>query len=173
MAGRKGNLPLELTSFVGRRRESAAARRQLAESRLVTLTGLGGVGKTRLALRVAEDSRRTFSAGTWFVDLSELHEPTLLDQMVLSALDIQDRSMRLPRTVLIDHLGDDRVLLLLDNCEHLLNPVAVLVTELLRSCAGLTVLATSRAPLDVPGEIVMRVPPLGVPADSSAIGALS
>lgn len=170
MAVKQGNLPIELTSFVGRRFESAEARRLLAESRLVTLTGLGGVGKTRLALRIAEDSRRTYLDGRWFVDLSELQEPALLDQAVLSALGVQDRSTRTGRSVLINHLGDDRVLLVLDNCEHLLQPVALLVTDLLRHCAGLAVLATSRAALGVPGEIVMRVPPLGMPVASS--GAL-
>ncbi|QCQ93665.1 ATP-binding protein [Rhodococcus sp. SGAir0479] len=168
MAVKQGNLPSELTSFVGRRFESAEARRLLSESRVLTLTGLGGVGKTRLALHVADEARRAYPGGTWFVDLSELQEPALLDQTVLTALGIQDRSVRSPRTVLIEHLGDDRALLILDNCEHLLGPVAVLVTELLRNCAGLTVLATSRAPLGVPGERVMRVPPLAVSTEPSS-----
>ncbi|CAM2962214.1 LuxR C-terminal-related transcriptional regulator [Prescottella defluvii] len=165
MAVTVGNLPVELTGFVGRRSEAAEVRRLLSESHLVTLTGLGGVGKTRLALRVAEDARRAFRGGAWFVDLSELQEPALLDQTVISALDVQDRSVRSPRAVLIEHLGDRQVLLVLDNCEHLIAPVADLVTDLLRSCAGLSVLATSREPLGVPGELVMRVPPLGVPTE--------
>lgn len=162
MAVKQGNLPIELTSFVGRRFESAEARRLLTESRLVTLTGLGGVGKTRLALHVAEDARRAFPDGAWFVDLSELQEPALLDQTVVSALGIQDRSVRAPRSVLIENVGDDRILLVLDNCEHLIGAVASLVAELLRNCPGLAVLATSREPLGVPGEMVMRVPPLGM-----------
>lgn len=166
MAIKQGNLPIELTSFVGRRSDVAEARRVLAESRVLTLTGLGGVGKTRLALRVAEDSRRVFPAGAWFVDLSELRDPALLDQTVLSALGIQDRSVRAPRSVLIDHIGDNRLLLVLDNCEHLVEWVAELVAELLRHCAGLAVLATSREALGVPGEIVMRVSPLGIDSGS-------
>lgn len=165
MAVKVGNLPLELTSFVGRRSQVSEARRLLSESRLVTLTGLGGVGKTRLALRVAEDSRRGFTDGSWLVELGELRDPALLEQTVISALGIQDRSTRALRAILVDHLRDRRVLLVLDNCEHLMVPVADLTAELLRHCPGLSVLATSREPLGVPGEIVMRVPPMGVPAE--------
>ncbi|MDH6679665.1 putative ATPase/DNA-binding CsgD family transcriptional regulator [Rhodococcus sp. LBL1] len=163
MTVKVGNLPFELTSFVGRRSEVSEVRHLVAESRLVTLTGLGGVGKTRLALRVAEDSRRVFADGAWFVELGELHDPALLEQTVISALGIQDRSTRAPRAILIDHLGEGRVLLVLDNCEHLVAAVADQTADLLRHCPGLTVLATSREPLGVPGEIVTRVPPLAVP----------
>ncbi|MCL2534752.1 MAG: LuxR C-terminal-related transcriptional regulator [Nocardiaceae bacterium] len=165
MTAKVGNLPFELTSFVGRRAEASEARRLATEWRLVTLTGLGGVGKTRLALRVAEESSRVFPAGTWLVELGELQDPALLEQTVLSALGIQDRSTRSPRAILIDHLREGRILLVLDNCEHLVAAVADLTVELLRSCPDLSVLATSREPLGVPGEIVMRVPPLAVPGE--------
>ncbi|GAB2663850.1 LuxR C-terminal-related transcriptional regulator [Prescottella soli] len=166
MTVKVGNLPFELTSFVGRRSEATEARRLVTESRLVTLTGLGGVGKTRLALRVAEDSSRTFPDGTWLVELGELQDPALLERTVISALGIQDRSTRSPRKVLIDHLCDSRILLVLDNCEHLVAAAADLTAELLRNCPDLSVLATSREQLGVPGEIVMRVPPLGVPGEA-------
>jgi len=165
MTVKAGNLPFELTSFVGRRSEATEARRLVSESRLVTFTGLGGVGKTRLALRVAEDARRAFAGGAWLVELGELQDPALLEQTVIGALGIQDRSTRAPRAILIDHLGDSRVLLVLDNCEHLVAAVADLTVDLLRHCPGLTVLATSREPLGVPGETVMRVPPLDVPGE--------
>ena len=124
MAAKRGNLPIELSSFVGRRSEAKEVRRLLSDYRLVTLTGLGGVGKTRLALRAADDSSRTFPGGVWFVDFSELREPALLDQTILAALGVQDRSTRSPRSVLIGRLVDERVLLVLDNCEHLIGWVA-------------------------------------------------
>ncbi|WP_137723228.1 ATP-binding protein [Prescottella subtropica] len=164
MAATLGNLPIELTSFVGRRPEVTEARRLLSESRLVTLTGLGGVGKTRLALRIAEEAHRTFVDGAWLVELGELQDPALLEQVIVGALGIQDRSARPPRTVLVEHLDGRRLLLVLDNCEHLIAPVADVTVELLRSCPGLSILATSREPLGVAGEVVMRVSPMGVPA---------
>lgn len=161
----QGNLPEDVSSFVGRSFEVKETRRLLSESRLVTLTGLGGVGKTRLALRVARDAQRTFVDGTWFVDLSELHDADQLVQAVASTLGLQDWSVRSPQSVLIDHLADRRTLLLLDNCEHLVGPVAALVQTLLRACLGLSVLATSREPLGIGGETVVRVPPLTVSAE--------
>ncbi|MGF7121487.1 putative ATPase [Rhodococcus sp. BE178] len=139
---------------MGRSFEVKETRRLLSESRLVTLTGLGGVGKTRLALRVARDAQRTFVDGTWFVDLSELHDADQLAQAVASTLGLQDWSVRSPQSVLIDHLADRRTLLLLDNCEHLVGPVAALVQTLLRACLGLSVLATSREPLGIGGDAV-------------------
>ncbi|WP_260684189.1 LuxR C-terminal-related transcriptional regulator [Rhodococcus sp. KBS0724] len=133
----------------------------------MTLTGLGGVGKTRLALRVASESTRAFPGGVWFVDFSELQEPALLDQTILTALGVQDRSTRSPRSVLIDRLVNDRILLVLDNCEHLIEWVADTVAELLRHCARLALLATSREPLDIQGEAVLRVPPMKLPTNAS------
>src|SRR6476661_5093568 len=98
--GKVGNLPLELTSFVGRRHEVTEARRLLSESRLVTLTGIGGVGKTRLALRVAEDSRRAFDDGVWLVELGEVYDPTLVPATVAAALGLRDQLAHLPEEVL-------------------------------------------------------------------------
>ncbi|MFC9787977.1 ATP-binding protein [Rhodococcus sp. NPDC127528] len=161
--GTVGNLPLDLTSFVGRRREVAEAKRLLSGSRLVTLSGIGGVGKTRLALRVAEDSRRAFEDGAWLVELGELHDPELLAETVVSALGLREQSAHPPRALLEDYLVSRHLLLVLDNCEHLIGAVAALTEGLLKACPKLTILATSREPLGIGGEATLRVPPLGVP----------
>lgn len=158
-----GNLPLDLTSFVGRRREVTEVKRLFTLSRLVTLTGIGGVGKTRLALRVAEDYRRTFEDGVWFVELGELHDPELLADTVVAALGLREQSANPPRALLEDYLVGRRLLMVLDNCEHLVGAVAMLAEALLKTCPELSVLATSREPLGVGGEVTMRVQPLTVP----------
>ncbi|MFD4293600.1 ATP-binding protein [Rhodococcus sp. NPDC058532] len=160
--GKAGNLPHELTSFVGRRRESTEARRLLAASRLVTLTGIGGVGKTRLALRVAEESRRAFPDGVWLAELGPLSSPDMVEDAVSSALGVRELMPHQPWS-LADHLADRHLLLILDNCEHLLDAVAELAGSLLRGCRELRILATSREPLGIAGEAVLRVPPLAVP----------
>lgn len=160
---RQGNLPSTLTTFVGRRREVTGAKRLLAESRLVTLIGIGGVGKTRLALRVAEDVRRDFPDGVWFVELADLHDPGLVPDTVAAVFGLHDQAAQSPAHLLIDHLAGRNALLVLDNCEHLLDAAAKLVDELLRDCPRIRILATSREPLGVGGEAVLRVPPLPVP----------
>jgi predicted ATPase/DNA-binding NarL/FixJ family response regulator len=160
---RCGNLPSDLTSFVGRRRELAEVRRLLGESRLVTLTGIGGVGKTRLALRAAAELDRRFPDGVWLVDLAPLRDPALVAQTVAAELGIRDESTRWSVTVLAHYVSDRHLLLLLDNCEHLLDPCAVLADTLLRAARRLRVLVTSRQPLGVPGECTFIVPPLSVP----------
>ncbi|GAF45555.1 protein kinase domain-containing protein [Rhodococcus wratislaviensis] len=166
--GKSGNLPLELTSFVGRRREVAETKRLLSASRLVTLTGIGGVGKTRLALRVAADTRRTYHDGVWLIELSGLRDPALLGDFVLAALGLRERSAHSPVTMLAEYLADRRLLLVVDNCEHLVDAVAALAEPLLRTCPELRILATSREPLGISGEAVMRVPPLAVPGPGSS-----
>ncbi|MGW6379389.1 ATP-binding protein [Rhodococcus sp. NPDC055112] len=158
-----GNLPLELNSFVGRRRETAESRRLLSSSRLVTLTGIGGVGKTRLALRVAADSRRDFEDGVWLVELGDLRDPTLLAGMVAATLAPRSISSDPPLEMLAGHLRDRRMLLVIDNCEHVVDAVASLAMTLLRSCPGLRILTTSREALAVGGEAVVRVQSLAVP----------
>jgi non-specific serine/threonine protein kinase len=158
-----GNLPAEVTSFVGRRRELADAKRALAKSRLVTLTGVGGVGKTRVAERVARDRRRAYPHGVWLVELGELPDPALLTQTVLTKLGLRGHPSGDALGVLIDALRSRQLLLVLDNCEHLLDEVAALSAALLRSCPGLQILATSRAPLHVVGEAVLPVPPMAAP----------
>jgi predicted ATPase/DNA-binding CsgD family transcriptional regulator len=160
---RAGNLPAELTSFVGRRHEVADVKRLLSASRLVTLTGVGGVGKTRLALRVAADLRRAFADGVWLVDLAALTDPALVTQTVAAGLGIRDQSARAVQATLQEHVGDKQLLLVLDNCEHLLDECAALADALLRAAPGLRFLATSRQSLGIPGERAMAVPPLTVP----------
>ncbi|KAF0957050.1 hypothetical protein MLGJGCBP_01127 [Rhodococcus sp. T7] len=167
-----GNLPHELTSFVGRRREIAEVRRLLSVSRLVTLTGIGGVGKTRLALRVAADSGRAFDDGVWLVGLGELHDPGAVGDAVSSAVDLREGRDAAPETLLVEYLAARKPLLVLDNCEHLVEPVADLAVTLLRACPELRILATSREPLGIGGEAVLRVPPLTMPEPTAAGGGL-
>ncbi|MBV9383926.1 MAG: LuxR family transcriptional regulator, partial [Streptosporangiaceae bacterium] len=163
-AGRRaGNLPAELTSFVGRRREVAEVRRLLSVSRLVTLTGVGGVGKTRLALRAAVEFRRAFDE-TWLVDLAGLIDPSLVVPTVAATVGLCDQSERPPLPVLSDFLAPKRMLLVLDNCEHLLDACAELADALLRAAPELRILATSRQSLRIEGEFTMAIAPLPVPA---------
>jgi len=157
------NLPAELTSFVGRRGELAEIKRLLSGSRLITLTGTGGVGKTRLALRTGADVLRAFPDGVWLIELAALQEEALLAQAVANALGLQDQAGGWVVLSLSKYLAGKRMLLLLDNCEHLLNASAVLGETLLHSCPELRILATSRQALGVAGESTLRVPSLSVP----------
>jgi non-specific serine/threonine protein kinase len=159
----KGNLSAELTSFVGRRDEMAEVKRLLADYRLVTLTGIGGVGKTRLALRAAGGLARGFPDGVWLVQLDQLRDEALVAQAVASALGVQDRASASPAVVLANYLADRRLLLVLDNCEHLVDAAAKLTDQLLRAAPDLQVLATSREALNVAAETVLPVPPLAAP----------
>ncbi|MET8008152.1 ATP-binding protein [Nonomuraea glycinis] len=161
---RVNRLPAEMTSFVGRRHEVAAARKALGESRSVTLTGAGGAGKTRLALRVGEEVARAFRDGVWLVELAALDDAGMLAQTVVEALEIRGPSARDPLWVLTDHLRDKQALLILDNCEHLVEECAVLVERLLRAAPGVRVLATGRQALGIAGEQTLTVPPLPLPA---------
>ncbi|WP_179118328.1 ATP-binding protein, partial [Saccharothrix sp. ALI-22-I] len=155
----------ELTSFVGRRRELAEARKLLSNSRLLTLTGAGGVGKTRLSFRIAEQLRRTFPDGVHVVELDALHDPSLLAQSVAARFGLRDASVE-PAARLAEYLEDKRLLLVLDNCEHLVDACAMLVGKLLAAVPGLSVLTTSRHVLGIAGEQTMPVPPLTVPDDT-------
>ena len=158
--GRKGNLPADTTSFVGRRTDVTEVRRLLSESRLVTLTGVGGVGKTRLALRAAAETHRAFRDGVWFVELGGVTDPELVVHTVLEQLGVHDDTARQHRTVLVEQLRDRQVLMVLDNCEHLVEATADLVDALLRGVPGLRVLSTSRERLGVDGEHLWQVAPL-------------
>ncbi|WP_054247038.1 protein kinase domain-containing protein [Rhodococcus opacus] len=160
-----GNLPVELTSFVGRRHEIAETRKLLSTSRLVTLTGIGGVGKTRLALRVAHDARRGFANGVWLVELGDLQDALLVTNTISAALGFRNQSAESPVLSLTEYLAEKQLLLVLDNCEHLVEAIAALTETLLRSCLGLRILATSREPVGIDGEAVVRVPPLSIPDD--------
>lgn len=164
---RPWRLPADTTSFVGRRQELAEVRRMLSESRMVTLTGVGGVGKTRLATRAATVLRRAFPDGVWMVELAELEKPELLIPSVMEALEIRDHSQRPPMDVLIEHVRDKHALLVLDNCEHLHQECALLTETLLRSASQLRILATSRHVLGTVGEQTLSVPPLSMSAHES------
>jgi predicted ATPase len=156
-----------LTSFVGREREVAEVRRLLATTRLLSLTGTGGCGKTRLALEVARSCIPEYADGVWLVELAGLSDPRLVPRAVSGVLGVAEDAERPLVDTLSDALRSKRVLLVLDNCEHLLDACAHLAQTLLSSCPGIQVLATSREALGVGGELHWRVPSLSVPpADS-------
>jgi len=159
----KGNLPVELTSFVGRRREITGVRKALAAARLVTLAGVGGVGKTRLALETAAEAGKSYPDGVWLVQLASVRDPALVARTAARALGIPDQSRKPALAQLVDHLADREALIVLDNCEHLLDACAELADRLLRGAARLRILATSRHVLGIAGEHVFPVPPLSVP----------
>jgi predicted ATPase/DNA-binding CsgD family transcriptional regulator len=165
-----GNLAQELTSFVGRQRELTEAKRRLAASRLVTLVGVGGVGKTRLALRVAAAARRSFSAGVWLVELDQIQDDGLVASTVARTLGLRQQPGLAPDSMLSEYLAEARMLLVLDNCEHLVDGVAKLVETLLRDTSELRILATSRQALNVEGEAVLPVAPLTVPDPRRPMG---
>ncbi len=156
-------LPAALSSLVGRERERAEVRRLLNCARLVTLTGSGGVGKTRLALAAAEDLIEAYPDSVRLVELAALAEPGLVPGAVAQVLGLREEPGRPLVATLTDHLREQRLLLMLDNCEHLVAACAALTSALLRACPGLRILATSREPLEVAGERLYRVPSLGVP----------
>jgi len=166
----RGALPAELTSFVGRRRELSETRRLLASGRLLTLIGVGGVGKTRLALRMAAEVRRTFPDGVWFVELAALHDPQLVPHTVANTLELRQVSAD-PSSDLADYLEGKSLLVVLDNCEHLTDACAVLVSKLLAAAPDLRILATSRHVLGVEGEQILSVPPLSTPDAEADVGA--
>ena len=155
---------LEMTSFVGRRRELSEAKARMTESRLVTLTGPGGVGKTRLAVELAERSRRAFRDGVWVVELASLEEEGSLASTVLSALSVPDQSTRPALDKLVEFLSERQILVVLDNCEHIVEAAAGLTAALLQHAPGLRVLATSREPLGIAGERICLIPPLATPS---------
>ena len=150
---RVGNLPVELTSFVGRADEIRTAEKLLSAARLLTLTGIGGAGKTRLALKVAEEQQEYYPDGVWLVELASLSESSLVDKEITSVIGSFDE----------ESLADKRMLLILDNCEHLVDSCAQAAFKVLQQAPLSRILATSREPLGVPGEIIHRVPPLSIP----------
>jgi len=163
MTAGAGNLPEAVTAFVGRRYELSGVKNALTSARLVTLTGTGGVGKTRLALQVAAEVRRTFSAGVWFVELSDMSDPALVPSVAAAAIGLSDETTRSPVALLSDFFADKQALLVLDNCEHVLEACAKLADQLLRSARELRILATSRQVLGIPAEAAFPVPPLSFP----------
>jgi predicted ATPase/DNA-binding CsgD family transcriptional regulator len=154
------NLPIQLTSFVGRSDELTAVERLIRSERLVTLTGAGGAGKTRLAAQAAAELADHWPDGVWWVDLGSASDPALVAELTASTIGVMVEPVGGPRRALSLQLRDRRVLVCLDNCEHLLEASAELVDTMLRTCPEISVLATSREPLGVAGEIVWRVPSL-------------
>lgn len=160
---RRHNLPAALTSFVGRQCELAEICRLLATNRLLTLTGIGGKGKTRLALEAGRALLDAYADDVWLVELAAVNDATLVVQTVAKALGLHEEHARPLIETLTDTLHSRRMLLLLDNCEHLLDACAALATTLLKACPHLRILATSREQLHVPGEVVWRIPSLSLP----------
>lgn len=161
--GALDNLPSELSSFVGREKELSEVGRLLEGARLLTLTGPGGCGKTRLAVAVAGGLVGRFEDGVWMAELAPLADPSLVPQAVASVLGVREQPGRPLAGTLSEHLRAKKMLLLLDNCEHLLEACATLAGGLLRSCPGLRVLATSRESLGITGEVAWPVPSLSLP----------
>ncbi len=157
------NLPAPLSTFIGREHELAEVKQLLSANRLVTLTGAGGSGKTRLSLKAAEESLHEFEHGVWVVELASLTDPVLLPQVVASALNIQEQSVRSLLGFLVDYLSPRQTLLVLDNCEHLITDCAQFVDTILQKCPHLKILTTSREVLGITGEAALAVPPLSLP----------
>lgn len=154
------NLPAQFTSFVGRGQQVIQARKLLADNRLVTLTGAGGVGKTRLAAEVAKQVVAEYAEGVWYVDLAPITDPDVVPVVVARALGLPDQPGRSTMDTLLRFVRDRQMLVVLDNCEHLLDACAELTVALLGTAPGLSLLATSREPIGVNGEATWRVPSL-------------
>jgi predicted ATPase/class 3 adenylate cyclase len=157
------NLPVQLTSFIGREREIAEVRQALTAHRLVTLTGSGGTGKTRLSLQIAAEVLDHFEHGVWFVELAPLVDPDLIAPTILSVMGISEQPGKVPLEVLKEYLHDKTTLLVLDNCEHLIEASVKVVTTLLDTVPYLKILASSREALGVKGEVAYHVPSLSLP----------
>jgi len=171
LSARRHNLPNELSSFVGRDQAIGDLSSLLESNRLLTLTGHGGVGKTRLALRVAAQASQDYADGVWLVRLDAVDSPDLVPSAVAAALDVQEQAGRPLVDCLVDAVGSRHVLLVLDNCEHVILAGAELVHALLESCPQLHIIATSREPLNVAGECAWRVPSLSLPTPGDSTTA--
>ena len=165
------NLPRQLSSFVGRDQEIEDAERRLGESTMLTLTGPGGVGKTRLALEIAAHLLSSFPDGVWLVELAPLTEDQLVDDAIASALRIKQRPGADIPTTIIESMEERRMLLILDNCEHLIEPVVAITHQIMRRCPEVQVLATSREALGMPGESLMAVPSMSLPSTDGQAAA--
>ena len=174
-AAKRNNLPQQVTSFVGREKEIAEVKGLLAQTRLLTLTGVGGSGKTRLSLQVVADLQDHYFDGAWLVELAALSDPILVPQAVATVLNVREEAGKSIPQALTAALKTKRLLLILDNCEHLVAACAALADELLRSCPGVHLLASSREPLGVGGEQTYRVPSLTLPdpAQTQTVESLS
>lgn len=165
------NLPIPLNSFIGREVELATIRDQLRLTRLLTLSGPGGSGKTRLSIQAASSVFGEFADGAWLVELAPVADPTFLPTAVAYTFGLREEGLRKPEDVLIDFLKDKQVLLVIDNCEHMVEAVARLAQRLLACCPAITILATTREALGIPGELVFPVRPLTMP--EAGVGPLA
>jgi predicted ATPase/DNA-binding XRE family transcriptional regulator len=165
----RNNLPMQLTSFIGRKKEQDEIQNLLVKNRLVTLAGIGGIGKTRLSLQTAHELLNTFPDGVWFIEFSLLSDPALVTQTVAKTLGLIEQADRSPEMALNDFLQWKSSLLILDNCEHLIQVCAGLAEALLQHCSDLHILATSREALGIYGEAIYLVPPLSTPNPSHLI----
>lgn len=165
------NLPVQPTSFIGRDEDLRAVWRRLNEAPMVTLSGVGGTGKTRLAIQVAAENLEAYPDGAWFVNLAPVTDPQLVIQTTVAALDLREQAGRPLIDTLLEHVKKRNLLVILDNCEHLVDAVAQLAHRLLASAPRVRILATSREALGVPGEAVLQIAPLPTPAPSDADAA--
>jgi predicted ATPase len=161
-----GNLPLQVSSFIGREGDATRVIEALAEARVVTLKGVGGVGKTRLAMQVAAEVLPQFRDGAWLCELASVGDSEGLIGAVAAALTVQPRMGQSLSDSLFDFLRSKQLLLVLDNCEHLLDPTAGFVDRVLQSCARVTVLATSREGLAIAGERIVAIPSLALGSEA-------
>ncbi len=167
------NLPQQLTSFIGREREIKEAEEMLKRARLLTLLGIGGLGKTRLSLQIAGEVLDSYRDGAWLVDLAPVRDPSIMASEAAKVLGVREEPGRLLIETLCAHVKPRNLLLILDNCEHLIKPSAELVYAILGAAPEIRIIATSREALRVPGEQTYAVPPLPVPNRSDGIEALS
>jgi len=173
IAERSGNLPLQVSSLIGRERELGQTVAALSQARVVTLTGAGGVGKTRLALQAAGQAAERFSDGAWLCELAPVRDPSGVDGAVAAVFSLTARAGQSTKDALAEFLGTKELLLVLDNCEHLIERAAGLAENLERSCERLVILATSREDLGIEGERLVPVPPLGVPGADADLAAIT
>jgi class 3 adenylate cyclase len=173
VAERTSNLPLPVSSFIGRERELQQTAAALGGARVVTLTGPGGVGKTRLALKVAREVTERFGDGAWLCELAPVRDPAGVDDAVAAVFSVTARAGQGSREALVEFLRSKELLLVLDNCEHLIDGAAALAENLARSCERLVILATSREGLGIDGERLVPVPPLGVPGAEADLDTIT
>jgi len=157
------NLPVQVTSFIGREKEIEDVKTLLSKTRLLTLTGSGGCSKTRLGLQVATESLENYRSGVWLIELASLTDPAFVPQAVASVLGVREGAGNPLSQTLVAFLTDKKMLLVLDNCEHLLSACALLVDTIIRACPDIVVLASSRERLRIAGETVYHVPSLSLP----------